>query len=68
MAKLEVSINALTNKTQTSKYKSKCNRVELSMILLKTIGGYSTVVAPLPIPNREVKHSCANSTENRESR
>ena len=37
--------------------------MELSMKLLKTIDGYSTVVPPLPIPNREVKHSCANGTE-----
>ena len=33
------------------------------MKLLKTIGGYSAVTPPLPIPNREVKHSCANGTE-----
>ncbi len=37
--------------------------MELSMKLLKTIGGYNNVVPPLPIPNREVKHSCANGTE-----
>ena len=37
--------------------------MEQSMKLLKTIGGYSTVVPPLPIPNREVKHSCTNGTE-----
>ena len=37
--------------------------MEQSMKLLKTIGGYSTVVPPLPIANREVKHSCTNGTE-----
>ena len=43
--------------------------MELSMKRLKTIGGYRTLDPPLPIPNREVKHSCANGTEkNRESR
>ena len=32
-------------------------------------GGYSTVVPPLPIPNREVKHSRADGTAHpRESR
>ena len=37
--------------------------MELSMKRLKTIGGYRTLDPPLPIPNREVKHSCANGTE-----
>ena len=29
---------------------------------LKSLGGYSGGVPPLPIPNREVKPSCADGT------